>query len=241
MNSAATITDCLASVNAQTVTVEHLIVDGASTDDTLKIVRRMSPSARVVSEPDNGIYDAMNKGIRLATGDIVGILNSDDFYAGPQVLDSVNKIFADPGIDACYSDLIYVNPKKTDRIVRYWQSCPYRDGLFEKLWVPPHPTLFVRRAVYERFGLFDLSFHIAADFELMLRFLARHKIRSFYLPQVTVHMRTGGESNKSVLNIIRQNIEIFRAMKKNALHVSPLYPLYKLTEKIPQFFNRPSL
>jgi len=222
--------------------IEYIIIDGLSTDGTQEIIQSYGDRiTHFVSEKDNGIYDAMNKGIQLATGDVVGILNSDDFYTGPQVLEAVAKVFADPEIDACYSDLVYVHQKKTDCVVRYWKSCLYRDGLFEKGWMPPHPTFFVRRGVYERFGRFDISFRIAADVELMMRFLARHRIRAAYLPRVTVHMRMGGMTNKSIRNIIRQNIEIINALKKNALHVSPLFPLYKLIEKIPQFFNRTSL
>jgi glycosyltransferase involved in cell wall biosynthesis len=239
-NGSSTIGDCLNSVNSQTMPAEHIIIDGASTDNTLEIVRRISPHTRIVSEPDNGIYDAMNKGIRLATGDIVGILNSDDFYAGSQVLEMVTKVFANSKIDACYSDLVYVHQKKKDRIVRYWKSCPYHDGLFEKGWVPPHPTFFVRREVYERLGLFDLNFRIAADFELMARFLGHHNIRTIYLPQVTVHMRLGGTTNKSIRNIIKQNIEIIRALKKNKLQISPLFPAYKLIDRFSQFFKNPT-
>ena len=239
-NGSSTVSGCLKSVNSQTVPVEHIIIDGASTDNTLEIVRQISPYARIVSEKDNGIYDAMNKGIRLATGDIVGILNADDFYADPLVLETVINAFVDQEIDACYSDLVYVDQEKTDKIVRYWKSCPYRNGLFEKGWVPPHPTFFVRREVYERSGFFDLDYQIAADFELMARFIDSHKIRTIYLPQVTVHMRLGGTTNKSIRNIIKQNIEIIRALKKNRLRISVLFPACKLIDKFSQFFKSPT-
>jgi len=221
------------------VPVEHIIIDGASSDNTLAIVREISPHSHIVSELDNGIYDAMNKGILIATGDIIGILNADDFYADQQVIETVINAFADPEVDACYSDLVYVDQEKTDRIVRYWKSCPYRSGLFEKGWVPPHPTFFVRRKVYERLGLFDLDYQIAADFELMARFIDRHKVKTNYLPQVTVNMRLGGTTNKSIRNIIKQNLEIIRALKKNKLRISPLIPAYKLLDKFSQYFKNP--
>ncbi|MDD2367409.1 MAG: glycosyltransferase family 2 protein [Desulfuromonadaceae bacterium] len=239
-NGSSTISDCLKSINSQTVSVEHIIIDGVSTDNTLEIIKETSPHTHIVSEPDNGIYDAMNKGIRLATGDIVGILNADDFYADPLVLETVINAFVDQEIDACYSDLVYVDQEKTDKIVRYWKTCPYRSGLFEKGWVPPHPTFFVRREVYEQLGLFDLDYQIAADFELMARFIDSHKIRTIYLPQVTVHMRLGGTTNKSIRNIIKQNIEIIRALKKNKLRVSALFPVYKLIDKFSQYFKSPT-
>lgn len=240
-NGSSTIGDCLKSVNSQTLPAEHIIIDGASTDNTRDIVREINPHALIFSEPDNGIYDAMNKGIRLASGDIIGILNADDFYVDPHVFETVKNAFADSEIEACYSDLVYVDKEKKDRIVRYWKSCPYRDGLFEKGWVPPHPTFFVRREVYERFGLFDLDYKIAADFELMVRFIERHKIRTAYIPQVTVHMRLGGTTNKSIGNILKQNVEIVLALKKNQLSISPFFPAYKLIDKVSQFFKDPKL
>jgi glycosyltransferase involved in cell wall biosynthesis len=239
-NNESTIAECISSVYNQTLLpVEHIIIDGKSTDRTLEVIDEHNfPTIHLVSEFDDGIYDAMNKGIKLAKGNIIGILNSDDLYDGPHVLDTIARTFEDPSIDACYSDLVYVNRSDTDKVIRYWKSKHYYDDLFEKGWVPPHPTFFVRREVYERLGLFDLRFRIAADFELMLRYLAVSKINACYLPLVTVRMRMGGTTNKSVKNIIKQNIEIIRALKMNNKRISLMFPLYKLTEKLSQYYLR---
>ena len=187
-NSAATIADTLDSVAAQThADVEHIVVDGGSGDNTLDIVRQRGQHvARVVSEPDRGIYDAMNKGIALATGDAVGFINSDDFYASTDVLSQVVTSMADPAVDGCYGDLCYVQQAQVDMIVRYWRSSAHRPGQFGCGWVPPHPTLFLRRSLFASFGAFDLSYPIAADFELMARLLEVHRIKTVYLPQVLV-------------------------------------------------------
>ncbi|MEO6361701.1 MAG: glycosyltransferase family 2 protein [Caldimonas sp.] len=242
-NSAATVADTLRSVNAQTHSdVEHLVVDGGSTDTTLEIVRAVGQRvACVVSERDRGIYDAMNKGIRLATGDVVGLLNSDDFYADDRALADVAAAFAaEPALDAVYGDLCYVRPSDTTRIVRYWRSAPFEPGRFARGWAPPHPTLFVRREVYERHGLFDLAYPIAADFELMARLLEVHRVRVRHLPQVLVHMRTGGTTNRSLGNIVRQNGEILRALKQHRLGGSATsFFLSKLLSRGRQFVARP--
>ena len=173
-NSADTIADTLASVAAQTHSeVEHLVIDGASEDQTAEIVRQQGARvARFICEPDCGMYEAMNKGIALATGAVVGILNADDVYAKPEVLSRVASLFAAPEIDACYGDLVYVDRRQPSREVRYWRAGPYCRAAFGRGWYPPHPTFFVRRTAYESFGGFDRSFPLAADVELMLRLLA---------------------------------------------------------------------
>jgi glycosyltransferase involved in cell wall biosynthesis len=218
-NAANTIPDTLASVAAQTYPdIEHIVIDGASTDGTLAIVQRHhNAMTRIVSEPDDGIYDAMNKGIALATGDVIGFLNADDFYAGDGVLAQVAAAFSDPCVDAIYADLAYVDQREPNRMVRYWQSSPYRDGAFEHAWVPPHPTFFVRREIYQRYGGFDTRYRIAADAELMIRLLAVNRIRSLYLPSTLVKMRMGGTTNRSVRNVIRQNREILQALRQHKL------------------------
>lgn len=239
-NAAETIQVCLNSVSTQSYhDIEHIIIDGASTDATLKNVHQISSHASIISEPDNGIYDAMNKGILSATGEIIGILNADDLYAHSHVLEDIIKLFQDTSVDACFGDLVYVNRQKTDQIIRYWKSKPYHSGLFEKGWMPPHPTFFVRRKIYNQLGLFDLNFNIAADVELLMRFIAKHKIKTAYLPQILVKMRVGGTTNKSWTNIIKQNLEIYKAAHKNGLKLSPFFILYKFLDKITQFYKRP--
>jgi glycosyltransferase involved in cell wall biosynthesis len=241
-NSAATIGDSLASVAGQTYPkVEHVVVDGGSTDGTMDVVRRFSHVARAVSERDNGIYDAMNKGIRMTTGEIIGTLNADDFYPDSNTLAQVAQVFADPEVDACYSDLCYVSSANTQRVVRYWKSSPYRNGLYERGWCPPHPTFFVRRRIYDRFGLFDERYRIASDVELTMRMLAHHGVNAVYLPAVLVHMRLGGTTNRSLRNIIRQNVEIRDALVRNGLKASPLrFFGGKAASRIMQFIRRPS-
>lgn len=242
-NAAATIEDTLRSVASQThPNVEHIVVDGGSTDGTREIIERHRDRiATLIAEPDRGIYDAMNKGINAATGEIVGLLNADDVYVDVHVLEKVARAFSDPAVDACHADLVYVDRTDLDKIVRYWKSRPYTDGLFEKGWLPAHPTFFVRRALYRRYGGFDLSYRFQADFELTMRLLAVHKVRSVYLPEVIVKMRMGGVSNRSVLNVVRGNLEAYRACRRHGLKVSPLFIVRKVLSRLPQFFRRPPL
>jgi len=250
LNGAATIADCLASVSCQSHAVEHIIVDGGSTDGTLEIVARLASDdsrvTRVVSGPDKGIYDAMNKGIALASGDVVGILNADDFYAGPEVLAKVAGIFADESIDACYGDLVYVKDCSTFEVrgstfktVRYWKAGEFKAGKFYHGWMPPHPTFFVRRRVYEHFGTFDPAFGSAADYELMLRLLLSHGVSMAYIPEVLVKMRVGGTSNATLKNRLRANRMDRLAWKANGLKPYPWTLYMKPLRKLDQWFKRP--
>lgn len=241
-NGADTIEDTLRSVAAQThPDVEHIVVDGGSTDGTREILARYGDRlARVVSEPDHGIYDAMNKGIALATGDVVGTLNADDMYMDDGVLAKVAQTFADQSVEACYADLIYVDREDTHRIIRYWTSRPYKEGLFRRGWIPAHPTFFVRSAVYERCGMFDPEFKIQSDFELTMRFLSICGIRSVYIPKIFVRMRMGGTTNKKLSNIIKGNLESYRALRKHGVRVTPLFFVVKILSRLPQFLNKPS-
>jgi len=240
-NAAGTIGDTLDSVAAQDhADIEHIVVDGGSTDSTMEIVR--SKARRVsawLSEPDRGIYDAMNKGIAMTTGEIVGTLNADDVYADDTVLSQVADVFADPAVDACYADLVYVEQHDPTKIIRYWKSRSYQDGLFERGWMPAHPTFFVRRKVYEQLGGFDLNYPRQADFDLTMRFLAVHKIKSVYVPRIWVKMRVGGVSNDSIVGVIKGNIEAYQSCRKNGLSVSSLFIPRKIISRIPQFFVRP--
>ncbi|HIK38818.1 MAG: glycosyltransferase [Geminocystis sp.] len=235
-NRKDTIKDAIESVLSQThQDTEYIVVDGASDDGTTEIIRQYQDKiSKFISEPDKGIYDAMNKGIKLATGDVIGILNGDDLYASDDILETVAKEFMGKNIDCLYGDLVYVDTKDTSKVIRYWKSSSFTEGLFKKGWHPPHPTFFARRRYYEEYGYFNLDLKIAADYELMLRFLERHKLNSVYLPRVMVKMRIGGESNKSIKNIIRANIECYKAWKINKMNVSPLMVIRKPLSKVMQ-------
>jgi glycosyltransferase involved in cell wall biosynthesis len=243
-NSAATIATAVSSVASQVYqNIEHLVIDGQSTDETRKVVEaHCHPYLIFSSESDSGIYDAMNKGLKRATGAVVGFLNSDDFYSHEHVLNAVAECFEkDPCLEACYSDLVYVDQFNVNKTVRFWKSSPFRQGSFSHGWCPPHPTFFVSRAVYERFGFFDANYRIAADAELMIRFLEVHKIRVKYIPDVWVKMRLGGTTNKNLRNIWLQNQEILRALKSHRLASNPIkFLTSKLFSRGLQFVHRPA-
>lgn len=233
-NSAATIADTMDSVAMQSYTdMEHLVVDGASKDDTVRIAKaRATPRTLIRSEPDKGIYDAMNKGMAWATGDVVGFLNADDLYSDDQVLSRVAAAFEDPAVDACFGDLVYVTADNR-KVVRYWKSKPFSGGSFARGWCPAHPTFYVRRSVIERLGPFDLSYRLAADTEFMMRYLERGHVRSVYLPHVQVRMRVGGATNQSWSNIAQQNREIFHALRKHGVPHQPLsFWIHKLASRL---------
>ena len=239
-NAVETIKDCLESVCRQSLPVEHIIIDGGSTDGTLKVIEGYrSELAKVISERDEGIYDGMNKGLRLATGDIIGLLNADDLYAGSDVLANVIELFQKKDVDSCYGDLIYVDPVDTNRVTRYWRSGSYNYRRFYWAWMPPHPTFFVRRTVYDKFGLFDLRLGSAADYELMLRFLVKHRITTAYNPEIMVKMRTGGKSNISVGNRLNANRNDRLAWKVNGLRPYPWTLFLKPLRKVGQWVRRP--
>lgn len=221
--------------------IEHIIVDGASSDSTLAIVRQFTHVAKIISEPDKGIYDAMNKGIAMATGDIVGTLNADDFYASNSALKEVINAFEEnPTIDATYADLVYVSENDTDKIVRFWKSQPYYDGLFKSGWMPAHPTFFAKKSVYEKYGLFRLDFKIAADFELLFRFIEQRKIKTRYIPKVLVKMRLGGTTNKNIRNILIQNREMITTLKSQYADFSLAQFIYKkIFNRFIQFISKP--
>jgi glycosyltransferase involved in cell wall biosynthesis len=242
-NSAETIRDTIDSVLAQDhKELEYIVVDGASTDSTMAIVDSYGGQVtRSVSQPDNGIYDAMNTGIEISTGEIVGFINSDDFYASRRAVSSVVRVFEEQLVDSVYGDLCYVRQRDISTVVRYWRSSIFKVGAFSYAWCPPHPTFFVKRSVYEEFGGFDLSFKIAADVELMMRLLEVHRISSAHIPEVLVKMRLGGETNRSILNIISQNREIMRALRLHELSSSwPSFIAHKAWSRIGQFIARPA-
>lgn len=217
-NSAGTVRDTLETIASQQhPDIEHIIVDGRSSDDTLDIVKGFSHVSRVISEKDKGIYDAMNKGIGIAAGDIIGILNSDDVYTDNFVLSDIAAAFEDPAVMTVYADLQYVDAVDLRKVRRRWSSGPFRRKNFYFGWMPPHPTFFVRRSVYEQAGLFNLNLRSAADYELMLRILLKYQITAHYLPRVIVKMRVGGASNAGLFNRLRGNREDRMAWKLNGL------------------------
>ena len=218
--------------------LELIVVDGGSTDGTLDALEAYRSNISVlISEPDKGIYDGMNKGIRLATGDVIGILNADDHYHDTTVLSDVAEAFRDDDTDAVYGDLVYVD--ETGRVSRYWKAGAAMPRKWRLGWMPPHPTFFVRRRVYERHGLFDLDFPIAADYELMLRLMVRHRIATTYVNRVLVNMAPGGTSNASLANVVKANLEVARAWRRNGLRGGLAVPFLKPARKIFQFLRRP--
>jgi len=222
LNSESTIEWALESIAAQSYkNLEHIVVDGGSKDATVTLIHGWKKHpVRLISERDKGIFDAMNKGIALATGDVVGILNSDDAYYDRDILKKVAKTMNAPSVDACYADLIYVEKNNLHKIFRYWKASPFEKGLFRKGWVPPHAAFFVH---------------------LLARFLERFQIKATYIPQIFVKMCSGGVSNKSLFNIIRQNFEIYQAIKKNNLRFY-FFPFVftKLISRLRQYFSKPS-
>lgn len=239
-NSAETIEDTIVSVASQShPDIEYIIVDGKSKDNTLSIVdNHKADISKVISEKDNGIYDAMNKGVNIATGDIIGILNSDDFYADENVILDVVRTFEKENCDGLYADLVYVDRVNINRVTRIWNSGKYYDGLFLRGWMPPHPTFFVRKDIYERYGNYNLHLKSAADYEIMLRFIHKHKISLSYLPRIITKMRSGGQSNLSLKNRIKANIEDRKAWKINGLKPGMLTLTRKPLSKIFQFFKK---
>ena len=239
-NGEKTIRDCIQSVHSQTVPSEHLIIDGCSTDRTLDIVSRMKHSRlKLISEPDQGIYDAMNKGIQFSRGDIIGILNADDVYKDNRSLELVEQVMSAKSFQACYADLVYVASEDMDQVRRFWHSGPYRPGKMFSGWMPPHPTFFVRRTLYEACGLFNPVLGSSADYELMLRLIVKHGINPFYIPEVLVKMRVGGVSNQSFRNRLAAHAMDYRAWTINGLRPYPWTLLLKPIRKIPQFFVKP--
>jgi glycosyltransferase involved in cell wall biosynthesis len=237
LNGRDTIGETIRSVSNQIYkNVEHIIIDGGSADETLEVIRRyIDQITKVISEPDRGIYDALNKGIRLSSGDVIGILNGDDFYAHNKVLKMVIDVFENQKVDSCYGDLQYVNKNAIHKVIRHWKSSQYNHGKFKYGWMPPHPTFFVRREIYEKFGYFNTNFRIAADYELMLRFLERHRISTHYIPNVLIKMRVGGMSNRSLKNMALKSYEDYMAWRVNHLNSSFYTIPLKNILKIPQF------
>jgi glycosyltransferase len=242
LNSSKTIADCLTSVRKQqNVHIEHIVVDGGSQDGTLEVVASHNHVAQVIHGPDKGIYDAMNKGIAAARGDIIGFLNADDFYSDGNVVAAVTAAISGRGNDTCYGDLQYIADNEEPRVVRYWKAGRYRGPRqFYNGWMPPHPTFFAAKEVYERYGGYDLSLGTAADYELMLRMLVKHRVSAEYIPRVLVTMRTGGVSNATIGNRMAAHGMDRRAWQVNGLRPYPWTLMMKPLRKAGQWLCRPS-
>ena len=263
LNAEGKLRHCLESVASQTVAVEHIVVDGESEDATLSIASGYSHIQKIVSEPDRGLYDAMNKGLRMAKGEVIGILNADDAYSGLRTVEKVVETFEDPKVEACYGDLVYLknggerdqtakaapqsqawfsdDSPKDVKVLRFWKAGAFYPERFYWGWMPPHPTFFVRRRIYENFGLFNLDLGSSADYELMLRFLLKHRVHTAYIPEILVEMETGGISNASLANRLRANRMDRKAWRVNGLRPFPWTFLMKPLRKAPQFFMKPPL
>ena len=240
-NAESTIEGTIRSVAEQDYPdIEYLIIDGASKDRTLEICDQHKDSiTTLVSEPDKGIYDAMNKGLARATGDYIGILNADDLYAGPGVISAVVKQLQETGADSLYGDLVMVDPENLDKVVRYYSANNFQLKRFEKGDMPPHPTFFVRRSIYEKHGHFKTHYKICADFDIMLRFLYLEKISSTYLPLTMIRMRTGGVSSVGIKSTLIINREIKKALEENGMPTSMLKIYSKYFTKVWQLVRRP--
>ena len=237
-NGEKTIKDTMESVLSQTYSdIEYILIDGCSTDKTVEIINGYEKQiSKFISEPDEGIYDGLNKGVSLATGDVIAFLHSDDVYANETVISDIVNCF-DNDTQGVYGDLVYTDKADMNKVFRYWKSCDFSLSLLSKGWMPPHPTLFLRREVYQKYGAFDISFKIAGDYDFMLRIL-KDNIAVKYLPQVIYKMRLGGESNRSIQNILDKSKEDLRAMRNNKIN-NPFFALfYKNVSKIMQLVRR---
>ena len=240
-NSERTLRNTIESVIRQDYPdIEHIIVDGGSTDGTLGIIQEYKGHiSKYISEPDYGIYDAMNKGIAMATGDVVGILNSDDFFESSDVVPTiVETLEKNPELDGIHADLYYVDPLNTNRIIRYWHTKPYSPKGFLTGWHPAHPTFYVRRSCYERYGTFRLDMPLSADFELMLRFIQNKGINIRHIDKIFVRMCVGGATSKNLMSILRGIKQCRKAFIVNGMEAPLLYPVYRLFPKLGQYFYR---
>jgi glycosyltransferase len=218
--------------------VERIVIDGGSSDGTQDILHQYSLKLdKVISEPDKGIYDALNKGIILSSGEIIGFLHSDDFFADDDVLSKIAEQFLNPQLDFLFGDLCYVNSKNPKKIVRFWKAEAFKSSKLKKGWMPPHPTVYVRKNLFERFGLFDLQYRISSDYEWMLRVLRNDNVNVGYLPIVLVHMGTGGLSNRSLKNILIKSKEDWHIIRHYNLGGFPTL-IMKNIRKIEQFWSK---
>ena len=237
-NSAATVRSTLESVQQQSYpSIEHIIIDGASNDDTLDIIRSFSHVSRVISEPDSGLYDAINKGIRISTGDIVGILNSDDFFPDNDVVSTIVQGFSDKDIDAVFGDIAFIKPGNLKKVVRLYSSRKFSPAKFAYGYMPAHPSFYARTSLFKKYGLYKQDYKIAADYELLMRFIYKYRITYRYINHILVYMRTGGISNKNLLSRFTLNKEIIRACKENGVRTNMAILSVKYINKIFEYIK----
>lgn len=241
-NNADTIADAVRSVLEQDhAELEHVVIDGASTDGTLEALAPYREGiAHLVSEPDDGIYDAMNKGIRSSSGEIVGFLNADDMFLHPGVVSRIAREFEESGADTTFGDLVYVEPENTDRVIRYYRSDKFRPRRLAWGWMPPHPTFYARRACFERVGCFKTDYAIAADYELVIRFLLKHGLSYSYIPETLIKMRAGGVSSRNLKSNWILNQEIIRGCRENGIGTNHFMVWSKYFRKVFQLVDRPA-
>jgi glycosyltransferase involved in cell wall biosynthesis len=241
-NAASTIGATLDSVAEQSYPdIEHVLVDGLSTDATMEVVdRHRGRLSQVLSERDNGIYDAFNKGLRLATGEVVAFLNADDVYSTPDVVQVVHDAFQRSGTGAVFGDVEFVRPREPDRVVRHYSSKRFSSRRLRYGWMPAHPSLFLRRRLFEQFGGFDASYRIAGDFELVARLFGREHVEFEYLPRVFVRMRTGGASTRGIRSTLTINREILRACRQNGISTNMAFLWARFPSKLMEYLRRPA-
>ena len=242
LNSEKTIRDTIASVLSQDFpNIEYIIIDGGSKDKTLSIVHEYEDRiGKIINEPDEGLYDAMNKGINIASGEVIGILNSDDFFENDNIINVVVNAFKkNPTVDLVFGDLVYVRPDNLNQIVRYYSSLNFRSWKPRFGWIPPHPSTFIKRSVYEKFGVYNVSFKIAADYEFFVRVLQVHKLSFYQIPKVLVRMRVGGVSTSGFKSSYRLTQEIVKACKLNGIYTNLFFVLTKIPFKLVELYKRP--
>ena len=239
-NGAEHIQSCIESVLGQDYAhIEYIVVDGASKDNTLEIVQSFGNKiAHIISEPDKGMYDAMNKGLKLATGDIVGILNADDFYTNCHIISQIVATFQSTGVDSLYADISFVSKENLNKTVRYYSSATFKPWKFRFGYMPAHPSFFLKNEIYKRYGYFKTDYSLCADFDLLVRLYHTHKISYTYLPKMVVKMRMGGKSNQSLKNVFLLNREILRGCLENGISSNIMFIYFKYFTKIFELFLR---